>query len=459
MPGADWNRLLSRFRRKKQKDDDSRDGRTAFERDYDRVLFCAPVRRLADKTQVFPLDTIDSVRTRLTHSHEVANFGRSLGYRLLSELPSVDPKGRMIPVLLATAGLAHDLGNPPFGHQGEKAIQNWFTKHEDLLDPTLDAAMKADFLKFEGNAQTLRILTRLQIRDDEYGLDLTCGTLSTLLKYPTASDATDKNNVATKKHGYFQSEREIVEEIWDRVGLRAGQRHPLTYVMEASDDIAYSVLDVEDAVKKGLMSCVDVLDCLKEYCGTDVVAQNVINETESKWSEYRKLHLSPVERDEIVMERLRVYAISALVSAVAESFSKNRDAIEAGENSKPLIDLSSAASFCEALKRIAKERAYSDRSVLEIELKGHHIIQCLMTYLWSAVSSMRATKNAGPFQRYIYSRISENYRRVSDDGMLPERYRLLQLVTDMVAGMTDSFALSLVQELHGVDYDGKSHSL
>jgi len=182
------------------------------------------VRRLADKTQVFPLERNDSVRTRLTHSYEVSNLARSLGVTLAFDdkivANGVLQPERNLPAILAAIGLAHDLGNPPFGHQGEQAIQAWFADNPHVLkDSELNEAMKQDFIKFEGNAQTLRLLTRLQLINNDYGLNLTYSTLAALMKYPTASDKINKDDVARKKYGYFQSEKGIVEDIWKKTGL------------------------------------------------------------------------------------------------------------------------------------------------------------------------------------------------------------------------------------------------
>ncbi|MEQ1882503.1 MAG: dGTP triphosphohydrolase, partial [Burkholderiales bacterium] len=228
------------------------DHRIPFEHDYDRLLFSTPVRRLADKTQVFPLDRNDAVRTRLTHSHEVANLARSMGVRLISEGIKIDsvPDPRAVPAILSAIGLAHDLGNPPFGHQGEAAIGNWFKlRGEGIFKASrswtganrpIPKRLWPEFLQFEGNAQTFRIVSRLQVAVGGYGLDLTAGTLAALLKYPTSCDKRNKEIASTKKYGFFESEHKIVQWVRNETGLAEGQRHPVTWIMEAADDIAYS---------------------------------------------------------------------------------------------------------------------------------------------------------------------------------------------------------------------------
>jgi len=232
-----WVDLLNQGRRKDKLKEGvtsaTANGRYEIERDYDRILFSAPTRRLADKTQVFPLDKNDSVRTRLTHSHEVATLARSIGLRLVYEKASLfEGAGtsefiqRSIPALLAAIGLVHDLGNPPFGHQGEYAIRNWFDKNKkEVFNGETEDAF--DFLNFDGNAQTVRLVTKLQILNDQFGLNLTYATLAALLKYPVSSKNISKDK--WKKQGFFKSEEKIVAEVWGVTGLSEGVRHPLTY--------------------------------------------------------------------------------------------------------------------------------------------------------------------------------------------------------------------------------------
>jgi dGTPase len=230
-----WEKLLNNVRRKELHGSNesmgTQVGRTEAERDYDRILFATPTRRLADKTQVFPMEVNDSVRTRLTHSHEVSNLARSIGVRLAFEHADAvfGPEHeklvvkRNVPSMLAAVGLAHDLGNPPFGHQGEHAIQQWFQEGNVGEDVAID------FKEFDGNAQTFRLLTRLQVLNDQYGLNLTLGTLAALIKYPSVYGSADKGGF--KKFGIFRSEQQIANEVWEHTGLRPGIRHPLAYVM------------------------------------------------------------------------------------------------------------------------------------------------------------------------------------------------------------------------------------
>lgn len=474
----DWTKLMSSTRRKDMHGEktaplNAGGDRTEIERDYDRVLFSTPVRRLADKTQVFPLEKNDGVRTRLTHSYEVSNIARSIGtalaYRQGSKFSS-EMYGRDLPSILATVGLAHDIGNPPFGHQGEYAIGDWFKKnHADVfkfidcpelsIKPEEKKRMRLDFENFEGNAQALRVLTKLQIINDDFGINLTCSSLAALMKYPVTSEKQDKSNIATKKFGCFHSEIEVTKDIWKTTGLREGLRHPLTFLMEASDDIAYSILDVEDAVKKGLISYRDLIDSLKHGSNgeqePDEVIESVCSKAEIQHAVHKNSDLSPNEVNDLSTQMFRVFAIGAMVSAVIDAFIERQDDIENGDLKDDLISVSKAASLCKNLKSFALNNAYKHRSVLELELEGHKVIHSIMDILWPAIVHRGDPKvdtkghPGTPFEKYAYGRISENYRRVFEhpNDNLPLGYRRCQLLADMVSGMTDSFALSFEKEL------------
>ncbi len=366
---------------------------------------------------------------------------------------------RNVPAVLAAAGLAHDLGNPPFGHQGETSIQNWFKQKEAEIFSEgcgLTEAMRQDFLRFEGNAQTLRLLTRLQILNDDYGLNVTSGTLATLMKYTVGSAAARKGDglAGRRKPGFFESERRVAEEVWRDTGLSEGLRHPLTYIMEASDDIAYCVIDTEDAVKKGLVSYQDVLAAVRDESGDDPIVKRVIEKSEKRYAEYRAAKLSPAELNDLSMQMFRVDAMSAMIPAVTDAFVVNMNALLRGSFEGDLIASSSAASLCDALKKFDQRHAYQHEAVRRIELLGHKTIHGLMDLLWSAITNRKSVEDLEsarktPFDAYVYSRISENYRRVfaSPGNQMPTRYKEVQLLTDMVSGMTDKFALDFFSEL------------
>lgn len=486
MSQLSWNNLLNSDRRKPSSNQTLNEKRLEIERDYDRILFCAPIRRLADKTQVFPLEKNDSVRTRLTHSYEVSNLARGIGTRLAYDHSDLfqdyivannnnsDSLKRNLPSLLATIGLTHDLGNPPFGHQGERAMAGWFKqKIDDLIlpDDTIDTTFE-DFKKFDGNSQTLRLVTRLQILNDDYGLNLTYATLSALIKYPHPS------SITKGKHGFFNSEDEIVKEIWEKTGLKEGQRHPLTYIMEACDDIAYSVIDAEDIVKKGLASFYDLIQHLETVGSECSLTQQLIKDVSKKTDDLIKTHtgLSPNERNDLSMQLFRVYAIRVLVNSVIEEFIKQHDTIMKEKDiftntlSDGLMSISSSQTLCRALKSFDKKWGYRNKSVLKLELEGNFYINKVMDMLWQGIhghyhgnlslDKNKNFKNNTPFGKYIYERISENYRRIyesqvtkilgqKDQNKVPEQllYAEFQLLADAVSGMTDRYLVSLYSEL------------
>lgn len=468
MAKLDWQKLLNAQRRKDKakgksvvRSAKSAEHRTELERDHDRILFSTPVRRMQDKTQVFPLDPNDSVRTRLTHSHEVANMARGFGTALVHvypdrfSLPEDLNPGRNVPALLEAIGLAHDLGNPPFGHQGEDAIQSWMKSNEDDIFAGLEEGpLRQDFLQFEGNAQAFRLLTRLQIVSDDFGLNMSYAFLAALMKYPVSSDKLNKSIIARKKFNFFQSEAEIAQEVWKETGLAEGIRHPLTYIMEACDDIAYAVVDVEDAGKKGLVNFDRLVGYLEHEVSGDACVLSIIEKAKWQHKEFRKQSLSAAELDDITMQMFRVNAIGVMIVAATDAFVMNLDAIMDGSFDKELMAVSNAKHLWELLKGFAKKHIYPHRQVLEVELTGHQTIHGLMDIFWKAIINREiiediSSKRRSPLHSYVYSRISENYRRVAEskDNCMPIRYRELQLMTDMVAGMTDSFAISLLKDL------------
>jgi len=460
-----WPFLLNPSRRKKAANTPSKatEFRTEIERDYDRILFSAPVRRMADKTQVFPLDRNDSVRNRLTHSHEVSNLARSFGTTIAHNLKighSVESSLRDIPSLLAAVGLVHDLGNPPFGHQGESAIQRWFERNKERIlgggRESLSENQFKDFSHFEGNAQTFRLVTRLQLLNDDYGLDLTYATLAAMMKYPVGSSRVNKLHISSKKHGFFASEENIAINVLTNVGLDIGKRHPLAYVMEACDDIAYAVLDIEDAVKKGLASFSDLMAFLGHRAKDDIIVHRVIKNSTEKNSEYLKHELSPAELNDISMQRFRVYAIGEMMNSCIQAFKNNLSEFTEGTQPKALLELSTSHNLREALGEFSKRYAFQHKTVLEIELIGYNTIQQLMDIFWQAIEATNPETGHStpehPYDKYIYTRISENYRRAYNKPPeelqdFPLRYRQCLLLTDMISGMTDSYAINLLKEL------------
>ena len=251
-----WNLLLGEKRFRKKSPTNESDGRNTFENDYGRLISSAPIRRLQDKTQVFPLEESDYTRTRLTHSLEVSYLGSSIGQsieNLLLENGNLDYKLKgYLSSLLRVGGLIHDLGNPPFGHFGEEAIKKFFEKYfEKNSNTKLSELEKADFKNFDGNVQTLRILSKLYYFGDSYGYNLNYSSLASIIKYPSNSINGNKKpttEIAKKKFGYFVTETKTYKKINDYLKL-GNRRHPVVYLLEAADDIAYSAADIEDGVK------------------------------------------------------------------------------------------------------------------------------------------------------------------------------------------------------------------
>lgn len=448
----EWSKLLNHVRRKElhgsTESMGTGAGRTEFERDYDRILFATPTRRLADKTQVFPMEAHDSVRTRLTHSHEVSNLARSIGVRLafdyaepvFGEAHEQLQVKRNIPSLLAAVGLAHDLGNPPFGHHGEVAIQQWFAE-------VMKKDAEVDFLEFDGNAQTFRLLTRLQVLNDQFGLNLALGTLAALLKYPSVYGSSSKGGF--KKFGIFRSEAHIVEEVWAQTGLVGGTRHPLAYVMEACDDIAYSIIDAEDTIKKGYASFYDLVDHLESSDPNDPVIKRVLKTAREKNAEFRKENLSSRELNDISTQMLRVKAIAEMVAAATATFVENVGKMMDGsiEPGFELIGNSPCAQLCKAAKAFDLRHGFKHKEVLRLELQGNNYIKSMMKMLWSAIREGGTSSDA--FERYVYGEISENYRRVFDasDKSL---YAKCQLLCDVISGMTEHHLMKKHEEFRSL---------
>ena len=442
-----WEKLLYPKRRKfihskKSESIGTGIGREEIERDYDRILFAAPTRRLADKTQVFPMEKNDSVRTRLTHSHEVSNLARSIGIRLayahaeevFRDCADSLNVGRTVPALLAAIGLAHDLGNPPFGHQGEVAIQRWFQRNPSSV------AVGTDFLRFGGNCQTFRLLTRLQILNDEYGLNLTYATLAGLLKYPVFSDSDALDRFG--KFGIFESEREIAEDVWKYTGLSKGIRHPLAYVMEACDDIAYSVIDAEDIVKKNYASFNDLIDFLQS--NDDVVTRDVVASVLKKNREFKQHSLSSSELNDLSMQMFRVKAVAEMVKSATTAFVRNINRIMSADlpSRFELLTESDSGPLCRALKKFDERHGFKNPAVLRLELQGDNYISEVMDMLWIGIGH----EERDPFGRYAYGKISENYRRIYENS--PRNIEdKAHLLCDAISGMTEGFLVSLHSEL------------
>ncbi len=463
-----WEKLLNPVRRKELngvgETAGTGVGRTELERDYDRILFATPTRRLADKTQVFPMEKNINVRNRLTHSYEVSNLARSIGTQLafveayrekvFGDLHEVnDEKGnilihikRDIPSILAAVGLAHDLGNPPFGHQGEIAIQQWFSKNIN------NESVATDFLKFDGNAQTLRLLTKLQVLNDEYGLNLTVATLAALIKYPTIYGSVELHGY--KKHGIFKSENKVISEIWENTGLQAGVRHPLAYVMEACDDIAYSIIDAEDTVKKGYASFYDLMDYLRTNMDNDQSIKKIIEKSEDWNKDFKKQNSDFKEINELSMQMFRVYSISEMIPAATKTFVENIEKIMNGSIDKgfELIKNSRCFQLCKIVKNFDKEYGFQHKDVLRLELQGRNYIQGTMDAIWRSIDITDGQRNESPYEKFVYGSISQNYKSVFSKSVESDDYKKMQLMCDNISGMTESYLIDKYHEFKNLEF-------
>lgn len=467
-----WQQLLCTDRIRNYKGNpNSEDLRTEFEKDYHRIIGSASFRRLQDKTQVFPLDKSDFVRTRLTHSLEVSSFAKSLGQNISKKiLLDIKDEGFQesyqadVCDILQCAGLLHDIGNPPFGHFGETVIRQWFLKNlgrftyngRSLME-VLSQQMKEDLFNFEGNTQALRLVTKLHYLVDANGMNLTKGLLGTIIKYPVSSLEINKDsgNIKDKKMGYYYAEREIFADIQEALGTY-GERHPLAYVLEAADDIAYRTADIEDAFKKGCITYGQLVQELKQK-----------GEGEEKDSEYSKLVLALEDRYRKALERgvaqPETYAVQnwvvriqgKLIACATYGFTANYQEIMEGTYKRDLFSGTCGEQIAQALGDIAYRYAFTSRPILKLEVAAEAILTFLLDKFVDAVIYYDTDTKLNAVQEKIIALISDNYKAIykiysKDRSDAEKLYLRLLLVTDSICGMTDSYAKGLYQELNGL---------
>jgi len=412
--------------------------RSTFEQDYDRIIFSHPFRRLQDKTQVHPLPEHDFVHTRLTHSLEVSSVGRSLGKRagdvLLERHPELRDRFTLFDfgAIVAGASLAHDLGNPPFGHAGEDALSDYFRKNESWKNEVTSAQWE-DLIRFEGNAQGFRILNQYG-----YGLKLTMATLGAFTKYPCPAlfPERDKKRKSQKKYGFFDSELEIFREVATTLelksaGPRAWARHPLALLVEAADDICYSIIDLEDGCNLGLISFEDTVSLLAPILG-------------------KKLDRSKLNLDLGLNKNLgtlRAMAIGELIDACTTVFLDHEKDILEATFDHALTDL---CEFRDALKEISSvsiQKIYRARQVVEIEAAGHEVLPGLLDEFIRAGWELKSNGKSRKYQNLALLLPSEMRMMIlSADGT----YALLRLIIDFVSGLTDKHALLLYRRIKGM---------
>jgi dGTPase len=463
MTRMNWTELLSAKRMRKllggaDSAKSAKEMRTEYERDYGRTIYSAPFRRLKQKAQVFPLEPGDYVRTRLTHSQEVSSVAEDIASQLtrtIQDLKKLKPEFRdAVPLVAATCGLIHDLGNPPFGHAGELAISTWFEekmKSDQCFLHELSEQQRQDFLKFEGNAHTLRIISNLCLLTDDYGLNYTCGTFSAARKYLPPSNGLGSGHLMSKP-GYFWSERDIVKIAATKTGTH-DRRHPLAFLVEAADDIVYSVVDLEDGIKHKVLDWHDLKRGLEKECSGNSLLKGALRQVDKAMS---KTGLAGAAEAETASQLFRISVISEFAIAAKEVFQKRYESImEGGYDGELLLDDKCRAQpLVRACKSYARKHLYASPNILKLEIRGRRVIHELMDLLWEAVEDLTPAKLPPKTNRYpgkIYHLISDNYRRVFEKRLRAEKehpkYCKLQLVADYVAGMTDTFACQLHRDL------------
>jgi dGTPase len=433
----DWEKLLSKRRLNKTSISDESDFRNDFHKDYDRIVFSSAFRRLGRKTQVHPLSNNDHIHTRLIHSIEVGSVGRSIGHNVgaFLEEKSELPKGiyaQEIGAIVQAACLAHDIGNPPFGHAGEFAIRHWFRENSKKL--VLESkSERNDFEIFEGNAQGLRVVTAIENNYGDGGLKLTFATLGALIKYPWFSDHALAES--KEKFNFFQSEKGIVQELMKELGLEASThhqylRHPLSYLMEAADDICYKILDIEDALELDILRFEDVSVILNNLAG---IENDCYSDIGSEFSSRRRV------------SAIRSKAINNLIQKVTNVFKSNYDDIISGNLNGDLIsriDGIEKEGIINA-RRVTNDNIFLHRRKIELELGSYETLDRILTAFIGAANEMKNGKVSFKSLR-VMDLMGAN--KITSGMSYHECYLR---ITDMVSGMTDNHATHVASQLLG----------
>jgi len=441
----------------------SRSERQEIESDRGRVLFSAPLRRLQSKAQVFSLESNAAVRSRLTHSMEVSHVGRYIVQRIKQiaiekNYSKLAEECDLIETIVETTCLLHDIGNPPFGHLGEKAIQEWFKENANkyhflATEKTIDknSSWYKDFLAFDGNPQGLRIVLNLQGNPGEKGFNLTLSQLATLIKYPATS--TDKNKF--NKIGVFTSEKKDVEYIWNKLDLDWGKRYPLMFLMEAADDIAYSLSDIEDGIEKRVINEREVLAQLHR-----IFTKRGLKDFAGLINDARK---STVTSPFVAF---RTYMINKMVEQAANKFVVNWKDISAGEfdgifcldDNEEGDDCSKAINI---INTYCSETLYRSAEAEDIEIAGYNIVHGLMDKFSillqldkdEFISLAKKGKGKALCRRMISklpNSLVQHYLYAIETDEENEWFRRVQLIVDYISGMTDDFSLKVFRLIHGI---------
>lgn len=423
--------------------------RSEFERDFDRIVFSAPFRNLQDKTQVFPLPEDDFVHTRLTHSLEVSSVGRSLGkssgeflldkYPHLSEIAIASGD---IGAIVAAAALAHDIGNPPFGHAGEAAISDFFRLHPfgTVWKGLVNDEQWADMINFEGNAQGFRMLV-----DKENGLKISSAALAAFTKYPRSSSdpRPDKSRKSQKKYGFFTDQGHEYKELANELGIlnlreKAWVRHPLAFLVEAADDICYSIIDLEDGCTLGLVPLDECIQLLAAILGNRFSPEKV------------DAIKTPAQK----LAVLRALAINQLILETVDAFTAHEEQMLAGDFDRALTDIIPSSVVLAKISALSVEKIYRSKPVLEKEAAGFQVLEGLLEVFSKALYHQFYKPESFSGKDKSILRLLPAAFPLQEWNKQANPYPLLRSLIDWISGMTDKYALSLYRRVKGIALPG-----
>lgn len=472
-----WNELLSDERFIEHKNEDFVSHRT----DYDTIICSTLFRRLQDKAQVFPLDDDDYVRTRLTHSLEVSAIGKKLGECAFEKVKErgIDPwfeehLEKEFSDILLCAGLIHDIGNPPFGHFGEYAIREWFQNHLGELElngkpvtEVLSGWQLQDLYSFEGNAQSIRLLSKTPYLGTMNGFNLSYPVLGAIMKYPISSEklAQAKREAASgscsgplyKKIGYNYSERELFDTLNAKTGMN-GHRHPLSFLLEAADDIAYRTSDVEDSMVKKVLGITQILEALELYW-TEMKESDpmFLNEVASCIQKLKDLYQNEIEKktrkpELAAVQRWNQYLQGMMIQDAGNSFARHYEAIMSGEFHGDLFDDTCSGHVIMAISRLSEKWIYTSSLKIKTELYGRRVIDSLLSQFMPAAIKYDTDEKMTFIECRIIDTVSDfyksMYRTESEEKTVADKlYLRILMITDFISGMTDNYAKRLYQEL------------
>lgn len=438
----EWVKLLSPKRLGTDKEEPPDDIRTPYQRDLDRIIFSGHFRRLGRKTQVHPLNENDHIHSRLSHSIETASVGRSLGQyigaylietgQIENNIQHIDTIGQIV----QAACLAHDIGNPPFGHSGENAIREWFTKNQEPYSRNLNQKHLNDFLKFDGNAMAFRVVTKTGFDGGNSGMLLTYAVLGALLKYPMTSEHAEKN-----KFSCFQSEADELNNIASQLGLikisgNKYARHPLAFLMEAADDICYRIIDLEDATEVGILDVVYIYDNFKDCLGfsDDKIAS-------LKSYNYR-------QRNGIIRAKI----IHSAILEIVNTFKKYNADIMTGKHNKSLME-SSDCTVCKKLidiYKLASETIFFSRRKVELEIGAYRSLAILLETFTLPAHKFCLDAEQIDMRKKIESILGKDRISRLSGGSVVCFYEILLMILDYITGMTDQYATQLCRKFIGI---------